>query len=211
MKDIVQHIQQTHRELVNRRIPAGDGRAVVLRRSYPAAVADVWNACTDAERLSRWFLPVTGELRLGGHYQLEGNAGGEILRCEPPRLLKVTWIFGENPTEADVSEVELRLEATGPEETQFELVHAAVVPPDRWTEFGPGATGVGWDIALVGLGMYLDGEVVADPAAWEATPEVVEFSRRSAWAWADVHRAAGGPADEAEAAARNTAKFYAGA
>jgi len=209
--DIFRHIEQTHRELVSRRLPAGEGHAVVLRRTYPAAVADVWEACTDADRLSRWFLPVTGELRLGGHYQLEGNAGGEILHCEPPRLLKVTWIFGADPAEAaGTSEVELRLEALGPEETRLELVHAGIETPERWTEFGPGATGVGWDLALLGLNQYLGGELVADPADWEASPEIVEYSRRSAWAWADAHRAAGGPADEAEAAARNTAKFYTG-
>ena len=31
------------------------------------------------ERIPRWFLPVSGDLRLGGRYQLEGNAGGEVL------------------------------------------------------------------------------------------------------------------------------------
>ena len=34
-----------------------------------------------------------------------GYAGGEILRCEPPRLLRVTWVMGEGPA----SEVEVRL------------------------------------------------------------------------------------------------------
>jgi len=93
---------------------------------------------------------------------------------------------------------------------ELELVHAGIETPERWAEFGPGATGVGWDLALLGLNQYLGGELVADPADWEASPEIVEYSRRSAWAWADAHRAAGGPADEAEAAARNTAKFSTG-
>jgi hypothetical protein len=31
-------------------------------------------------------MPISGELRVGGSFQLEGNAGGEILTCEPPRL-----------------------------------------------------------------------------------------------------------------------------
>jgi uncharacterized protein YndB with AHSA1/START domain len=54
----------------------------------------VWDACTDPDRLNRGFLDVTGDLRLGGSYQLEGNAHGEILRCSPPRLLAVSWIYG---------------------------------------------------------------------------------------------------------------------
>ena len=63
-------------------MPAGEGRTVVLRRRYAAAVEDVWDAITDPERIGRWFLPVSGDFRPGGTYQLEGNAGGTILRCE---------------------------------------------------------------------------------------------------------------------------------
>lgn len=36
-------------------------------------------------------MPVSGELRVGGAFQLEGNAGGEILACEPPNLVRLTW------------------------------------------------------------------------------------------------------------------------
>jgi uncharacterized protein YndB with AHSA1/START domain len=41
--------------------------------------------------IPRWFLPIAGDLRLGGRFQLEGNAGGEITECRPPRRLAVTW------------------------------------------------------------------------------------------------------------------------
>jgi uncharacterized protein YndB with AHSA1/START domain len=44
--------------------------------------------------VSRWFLPIQGELRVGGSYQLEGNAGGTIEKCEPPRHFRVTWAMG---------------------------------------------------------------------------------------------------------------------
>ena len=64
----------------------------------PAPIEDVWDACTTAERIGRWLMPVSGDLRrLGGKYQLEGNAGGEIVSCEPPRLLRVTWALGRPP------------------------------------------------------------------------------------------------------------------
>lgn len=51
-----------------------------LAQTYPSALDDVWDAVTSAERIPRWFLPVSGDLRLGGRFQFEGNAGGEILR-----------------------------------------------------------------------------------------------------------------------------------
>jgi hypothetical protein len=34
-----------------------------------------------------WLKPVTGDLRLDGKFELDGGEHGEILRCEPPRLL----------------------------------------------------------------------------------------------------------------------------
>jgi uncharacterized protein YndB with AHSA1/START domain len=49
---------------------------VTITQVYAAPVEDVWDACTNPARIPRWFLPVSGELRLGGRYQLEGNAGG---------------------------------------------------------------------------------------------------------------------------------------
>ena len=53
-------------ELLHRTIPAGPARVAVFRRTYAAAVEDVWEACTDPERLRRWYVPVTGELTLAG-------------------------------------------------------------------------------------------------------------------------------------------------
>jgi uncharacterized protein YndB with AHSA1/START domain len=137
MIDIVSQINDTHREVGSRRLPAGEGRTVLLRRRYDAPIEEVWNACTDPDRINRCFLPVTGDLRLGGTYQLKGNAGGEILRCEPPRLLKVTWVFGDNPA----SEVEVRLSPGAGGETLFELEHAAVVDPTRGANTGRARSG----------------------------------------------------------------------
>jgi uncharacterized protein YndB with AHSA1/START domain len=209
MIDIVSQINETHRELGNRRIPAGEGRAVLLRRSYDAPIEDVWSACTDPDRIKRWFMPITGDLRVGGTYQLEGNAGGEILRCEPPRLLKVTWVYGDDPKEADISEVEVWLSPGTDGETVLELEHAAVVDPERWATFGPGAVGVGWDLALLGLGLHLRGGSIEDPDAWGQSPEAREFMTRSSKAWGAAHEAAGATPAEAATAAENTSKFYA--
>ena len=82
-------------------------RTVVVERTYNAATEDVWDPLTNAERIPRWFLPVSGDLRLGGHYQLEGNAGrhDHRVRYAPLRQLAVTWEFGGEVTwvEASVS------------------------------------------------------------------------------------------------------------
>jgi uncharacterized protein YndB with AHSA1/START domain len=209
MTDMSGDVQAVRRETGRRRIPAGEGRTVVLRRTYNAPIEDVWDAITDPERISRWFVPVSGDLRLGGRYQLKGNAGGEILRCEPPHLLRVTWVFGENPSAADVSEAEVRLSPGAAGETVLVLDHAAVVDPALWTEFGPGATGVGWDLTLLGLDRYVRGEPIPDLEAWETSPAARPFIVHSSAAWGAALQRAGATGAEVATAVENTTKFYA--
>lgn len=209
--DIPHEVGALHREVGEGRVPAGEARTIVIRRTYPAPVEDVWDAITDPERIGRWFMPVTGDFRLGGKYQLEGNAGGEILQCEPPRLLKVTWIFG--PAEPGSSEVEVRLAAAGEDATVFELEHSAIVPPEMWGQFGPGAVGVGWDLGLLGLSLHLAGALEAsieDKTTWHTTAEGKQFITLSSQAWGAANLAAGASQAEADAAVANTTSFYTG-
>jgi uncharacterized protein YndB with AHSA1/START domain len=56
---------------------------VTLTRLYETSVDDLWDAVTSPQRIPRWFLPVEGDLQLGGRYQLKGNAGGTITACTP--------------------------------------------------------------------------------------------------------------------------------
>lgn len=206
MSDIVDQINQAHRQVGSRDVSGEEARTVLLRRAYDADIADVWDACTSAERIQRWFLPVTGELRLGGHYQLEGNAGGEILQCEAPRLLRVSWVMGEAP---GFSEVTVRLSEQD-ERTVLELEHAAVVPPGMWDQFGPGAVGVGWDLALLGFVRYLAGDFVTPEQAAEfaESDEVRAGMIRSSEAWGEAYAASGAPQDVAAAAVAATTAFY---
>jgi uncharacterized protein YndB with AHSA1/START domain len=199
--DIVNQIAATHRELGNSPLTTGEGRSLLLRRGYDATIEDVWDACTTPDRLGRWLAPVTGDLRPGGTFQLEGNAGGQILRCEEPHLLKVTWTMGEGmPTE-----VEVRLSRGPNNDTILELEHAAPaeIVDEMARTYGPGGTigiGCGWDLALLGLDYHLRG-LPLDPATWEHTPEAKEFATGSCHAWGSVIQAAWGTSDDDIAAA----------
>ena len=157
MIDITSEIEAIQREVGSGQIAAGEGRSVKLRRTYNAPIDDVWDALTNPERIGRWFLPISGDYRLGGTYQFEGNAGGKIVACERPNRLRVTWVYGETVKPEDVSEIEVRLSPAGDEATVFELEHIAIVPDDRWAEYGPGAVGVGWDMGTLGLALHLQG------------------------------------------------------
>ncbi|MEI4280829.1 SRPBCC family protein [Klenkia terrae] len=182
-------------------------RVAVARRTYRTDRADLWDAVTSAERIPRWFLPVTGELREGGRYQLEGNAGGTVQECRAPESFAATWEFGEMVSWLTVT----LTEADGG--TVLELAHEAPVDPQMWTQFGPGAVGVGWDLGLMALGLHLESGAPVDPAtglAFPTTPEGAVFVGAAAAGWGDAAVADGDDEAQARAAARATAAFYTG-
>jgi uncharacterized protein YndB with AHSA1/START domain len=209
MKDVIEELQAVLRTVAPGKVPAGEAQTVSLRRTYPADITDVWDAITNPERIARWFLPITGDFRVGGRYQLEGNAGGEILRCEPPRLLLVTSMFGDAPPGS--SEVEVRLSEVDEDRTMLVLEHTAIVAPELWGQYGPGAVGVGWDLTVLGLALHIDsgsGMSIEDKEAWGRSAEAREFMTGSADAWRAAHVASGASPDEAATAAANTVTFY---
>lgn len=207
--DVTQQIGAGVREV---RAGERDGqpvRFIIAGRTYPTAREDLWDALSSPERIPRWLMPISGELRLGGRYQLEGNAGGEITRCDPPSHLAVTWEFG-----GGVSWVEVRI-TEAPDGAHLELQHT--VPVDaHWAQFGAGATGVGWDLSLMGLERHLaEGDARgpadrSDAQRWLMSDEGRDFMRRSSDAWGRAAVAAGVDAAEALAMAARTTAAYTG-
>ncbi|MEU0029192.1 SRPBCC family protein [Streptomyces sp. NPDC006335] len=209
MSEIADAINRMHRRVGTRQVESGEARTVLLRRTYDAEIADVWDAVTSAERIARWFMPVTGELKVGGRYQLEGNAGGEILECVEPERLRVSWLYGPDP---GFSEVEVRLTPEQGERTVLELEHVAVVPDDFWDQFGPGAVGVGWDLGLYGLALHLAGGGLGkeEAATWHTTPEGSAFITGSGEGWGEAYAASGADRETATRTAAATIAFYTG-
>ena len=196
--------------LVTREVRTGsrDGaptKIAIARRTYPTGQADLWDALTNPERIPRWFLPVSGELKAGGRYQLEGNAGGVVEQCQEPDTFTVTWEFGEMMSWLAVT---LTPDGAG---TRLELAHEAHVDPTMWGQFGPGAVGVGWDLALMALGRHVDTGAQVDPetaVTFPATAEGREFIRLAATAWADAAIGDGDEPGAAREAADRTLAFY---
>ena len=184
----------------------------VAVRTYATTPPDLWEAITTPDRLARWFTTVTGDLVLGGRYQLKGNAEGTITKCEPPHALDLTWEFG-----GATSWVTVRLEKVGAESTRLTLEHIAprdAIGEEHFKKFGPGATGVGWDLSFYGLDMHLGApETVLDHEAaerWLVSSEGKQFVRGSGEAWAHAHVLYGEPAASAREMAENTIAFYTG-
>lgn len=214
--DVLRQLGAVSRGVRTEEIDGEASTVQTLEQVYPSPVADVWDAVTSAERIARWFMPVTGDLRLSGDYQLEGNAGGRVLECSPPSgdsaSYRVTWEFG-----GGVTWLTVRLTAEG-QGTRLELEHVARtadVPAEMTEIFGPGATGVGWDGGLLGLARHLSGsgEAGMDPEtlnAWAASDEGRSFYRGAADAWAHAAIANGVESTKAQAQADATFGFYTG-
>lgn len=200
-------------KLLDREVQTGerDGettRIVIGRRTYRTDQDDLWDAVTNPERIPRWFLPVSGDLSEGGRYQLEGNAGGTVERCDGPRSFSVTWEMG--PTTSWLT-VNLEPAGSGEESTILELRHEAPVDPDMWDQFGPGAVGLGWDLGLMALGLHLASGEAVDPEAGLAFPMTEEggvFLDHAAADWKRAAIADGDDAIAAEQAADRALAFY---
>lgn len=194
--EIVEQIQAIGRRVAQRSSETGPTVVVTTNRRFRAPVGEVWAALTEPERIGAWFLPVTGDLRAGGSYQLEANATEDILTCEPPVHLRVT--FG-GPS----SIVDLRLTADGAE-TLVELDQT--VPLEMaGTSAGALYVGPGWDSALTTLALHLSGELVGDPVAAASSPEAQAFGMQSVDAWVTVITASGTTDPLAVDTARKTA------
>lgn len=186
-------------------------RVVSGARTYDAEIEELWDAVTNPARVPRWFAPVTGELKLGGRYQVEGNAGGKITRCEPTTAFDLTWEFAGN-----VSWVTVRLESVS-EGTRLTLRHLMgkdEASEEHWKKYGPGATGVGWELAFLGLDLHLasGGEAIdqEENEKWAASPDGRVFLESSAKAWGEAHVRSGEDPATATGMAAETAAFYCG-
>jgi uncharacterized protein YndB with AHSA1/START domain len=194
MFDMLEELAAIHRAVT--RDDTQETVTVTVARSYDADAEDVWDALTNPVRLPRWFYPITGDLTVGGSFQLEGNAGGDIRRCDRPTFLQVTFGGPE-------SVVDLRL-TVGGGTTTVELTHTV---PLAMAGSGAGAlfVGPGWDGALLGLGIHLRGQDVGNPLEAANSPEVIEFNRGSIRHWTETVEASGSATAEEIAGAREMA------
>ena len=165
---------------------------VISRLTIAASAADLWRSLTDADHLRRWFLPVTGELRVGEAFSAEGNASGVVVRCDPDQRLTVTW--GD---ESSVVDVRLVPDAPGGSSVQTEdtaqRTHTSVqlkhTYPLSMAGNGTGAfyVGPGWDFALNALRAFHS----STPLIGLNTPQEQVFNRQALLAWGLVVEASG--------------------
>ena len=207
--DVDHQIKAVQRSIGTRTIDTGEAHVITISQSYDTDPADLWDAVTSIERIPRWFLPISGDLTVGGSYQLEGQANGTILTCDPPKNFTATWEYGGNVSWIDVS-----IGSEGPDRARLVLEHIAEVVDDAiWRQFGPGAVGMGWDSMLLGLAIHLNTRESIDPSEgqqWTGTEDGRRFLTLSADEWYAANVAFGVDPAEARAMADRCLKAYLG-
>ncbi len=170
-------------ELRHTTIPAGEARVAVFTRIYSTTVEDLWDACTNPERLHRWYAPVTGDLRLGGTFQQANMGSGTIVTCEEPRLLKLSLGGGAD-------EIELRLAPGVTDGTAtLELQHATTLDSHEiggQTYDAIFCMGGGYYPRLRALDLHLRGTLLDDydSATFHLNPEMRSTIERGSTAMA---------------------------
>ena len=136
----------------------GGDAAVVFDRRYQTAADDLWSACTDPERLARWFAPVTGDLRPGGaftiHFDDADTPECRVVACVAPE--QVVW---EWPVRGVATRVTVTIAADG-DGSRLVLRH------DRLAPAQVAGYAAGWDTYLRSLDAHVDG---TPPPDWDAT------------------------------------------
>lgn len=125
--------------------------AVRVEDVYDTDIDDLWQACTNPERLARWIAEVSGDLRPGGtihaSFTSSWTGPGRIETCERPRHLLLTM----EPGTEDESELEAWLTEEG-EKTRL-VVEERGLPLDRLHFHG-----AGWQARLEDLARSLSGD-----------------------------------------------------
>ncbi|NUR24406.1 MAG: hypothetical protein HOV83_00875 [Catenulispora sp.] len=143
----------------------GTRGAVRVEDVYDTDIDDLWEACTNPERLERWIAKISGSLQIGGSihavFTSTWTGQGRIDACEQPHHLLLTM----EPDTPEETQIEAWLTTEG---TRTRLViEERGLPLERLPFHGSG-----WQAHLEDLARSLEGNAHTGAQAWnEQTPE----------------------------------------
>ena len=131
--------------------------AVRVEDVYDTDINDLWQACTQPDRLTQWIAEVSGDLRVGGGFYATftstGAGAGRVEACDAPHHLLLTML----PGTADEQQIEAWFAAEG-DKTRLTVENRGLALAELPLH------GAGWQAHLEDLGRSLDGE----PSSWNA-------------------------------------------
>lgn len=141
-------------------LPDGRG-AVHVDELHDTDVEDLWQACTDPERLARWIAVVTGDLRPGSTVTTVWSSSWtgtvRIEVCDRPHHLLLTT----QPGTDEEGSIEVRLTAEG-DRTRL-VIDDRGVPADELPFHG-----AGWQVHVEDLAAALRTAQPVHPEGWSS-------------------------------------------
>ncbi len=98
-----------------------------LKKTFRQRPDVVWQALTDARAIRQWWVETDFVPQVGREFTMrdvpqgswDGITRGRVLACDPPRMIRFTWVGGGNDLE-----VTYRLSPGKTGGTEFELEHS---------------------------------------------------------------------------------------
>lgn len=130
---------------------------IIKEQLFPHSIQSVWQAITQEDRISTWFLPANFKAEKGFRYTFNGSSAdcspitGEVIEATPYRL-QYTWIVTEHPTKTLVTWTLEEVDGS----TKVYLEHSGIskykgkTAVDMFKSFNGG-----WDNCLSQLNQYL--------------------------------------------------------
>jgi uncharacterized protein YndB with AHSA1/START domain len=139
-------------------------KALSLKVTIPAPIADVWKAWTTVDGLRSFFAPgAKVDYRTGGDYEIwfnpyspaggRGTDGMQILAMQEPRMLTFTWIAppSQPAMRRQVTYVTVRLRSVDAKNTELSLLHGGWGEGPAWDAYYAGSEKM-WQSTLQVLG-----------------------------------------------------------
>lgn len=131
----------------------GTRGAVRIEDVYATDIDDLWEACTEPERLARWIASVSGELSVGGEFTARFTSGwegsGRVDVCERPHRLSVTTWEDEAADQESTIEATLTAVDGG---TRL-VIEERGMPLDQLAPYG-----AGWQVHAEDLAAHVAGQ-----------------------------------------------------
>lgn len=128
-------------------------RSIVIERFLSHPPDKVWRALTDARMVRAWLMPTDFAPVVGHRFTFQATPMGdwdgvvhcEVLACEPPRLLRYSWVGGSESNLKYGSRLDSTVTWTltrADNGTRLRMEHAGFRSPDN--DFAYGAMRSGW-------------------------------------------------------------------
>jgi uncharacterized protein YndB with AHSA1/START domain len=132
---------------------ATQARSIVVEKTLPHPPEKIWRTLTQAELIGQWLMPNDFEPKTGHFFTFktkpmgdwDGTVHCEVLDCDPPRLLRYSWVGGSKTNDTYGSRLESTVTWTltpGPGGTHLRMEHAGFRSPGN--DFAYNAMSPGW-------------------------------------------------------------------